>query len=335
MTPTLADLDQDGGLELHAGGGRLPVPRSRPARWRHDADRSTGAWPGTIRRTPAGRRRRRSWTPSRPRPRSSPASGCKCSSPPPTPPNLPLRLVGRQSAGRGLLRRPDPHALLEARRRSGLPHLHVLVPGDRRHPAVQPQRVGGGCARRDLRRRAWTPTRTGRSIRAGPGASPPAKAPGTATRTRGHTGQNVLGYALDGDYADNLTQTRYATTGPIDCRGYKNIRLSFWRWLGVESPYDYACVQVSSDGVNWTDLWTTGRLAHLRRRLAVRGVRGPRRRRGRPGDGLLPLGHGPDRRLRHLPRLEHRRRPGHRRPRSQIDELLHWTGPQSMLLCRI
>jgi subtilisin family serine protease len=74
----------------------------------------------------------------------------------------------------------------------------------------------------------------------------------------GHTGPNVLGYALEGDYADNLAQTSYATTGPIDCRGYKNIRLSFWRWLGVEAPYDYACVQVSGDGTNWIDLWTTG-----------------------------------------------------------------------------
>jgi len=74
----------------------------------------------------------------------------------------------------------------------------------------------------------------------------------------GHTGDNVVGYALDGDYPDNLAETRYATVGPINCEGYKNIHLSFWRWLGVESPYDYACVQVSNDGVTWTDLWTTG-----------------------------------------------------------------------------
>ncbi len=74
----------------------------------------------------------------------------------------------------------------------------------------------------------------------------------------GHTGDNVIGYVLEGDYPDNLTETRYATFGPIDCQGYKNIRLSFWRWLGVESPYDYACVQVSGDGLTWTDLWTTG-----------------------------------------------------------------------------
>jgi subtilisin family serine protease len=78
----------------------------------------------------------------------------------------------------------------------------------------------------------------------------------------GHTGSSVIGYALDGDYADNLGETRYATTGPIDCTGRKNIRLSFWRWLGVEAPYDYACVQVSGDGATWTNLWTTG-LSHV------------------------------------------------------------------------
>jgi len=74
----------------------------------------------------------------------------------------------------------------------------------------------------------------------------------------GYTGDNVMGYALDGDYADNLAQTRYATTGPIDCRGYENIRLSFRRWLGVEAPYDHANIQVSNDGSTWFDLWTVG-----------------------------------------------------------------------------
>ncbi|MFH1718541.1 MAG: S8 family serine peptidase [Planctomycetota bacterium] len=74
----------------------------------------------------------------------------------------------------------------------------------------------------------------------------------------GYTGRNVIGYELDGDYADNMSRTRYATTGAIDCRGYENIRLSFRRWLGVESPYDYANIQVSNDGTTWMDLWTVG-----------------------------------------------------------------------------
>jgi subtilisin family serine protease len=76
------------------------------------------------------------------------------------------------------------------------------------------------------------------------------------------TGANVIGYVLTGDYANNVQETRYATTGPIDCQGRKNIRLSFWRWLGIEAPYDYACVQVSNDGATWTDLWTTG-VSHI------------------------------------------------------------------------
>lgn len=78
----------------------------------------------------------------------------------------------------------------------------------------------------------------------------------------GYTGENVIGFELEGDYADNMTETRYATTGAINCVGHKNIRLSFRRWLGVESPYDYAEIQVSNDGTNWTDLWTTG-LSHV------------------------------------------------------------------------
>jgi len=78
----------------------------------------------------------------------------------------------------------------------------------------------------------------------------------------GYTGENVIGYELEGDYADEMAEPRYATTGAINCQEYRNIRLSFRRWLGVESPYDYADIQVSNDGTNWVDLWTTG-LSHV------------------------------------------------------------------------
>jgi hypothetical protein len=74
----------------------------------------------------------------------------------------------------------------------------------------------------------------------------------------GYMGKNVIGYELDGDYDNNLMDTRYATTGAINCQGYRDIRLSFRRWLGVESPYDQAHIQVSNDGANWLDLWTVG-----------------------------------------------------------------------------
>jgi len=77
-----------------------------------------------------------------------------------------------------------------------------------------------------------------------------------------HTGENLLAYALDGDYENDVPQTQYATTGPVDCQGYENVRLSFWRWLGVEAPYDDANIQASNDGDNWVDLWTIGN-AHI------------------------------------------------------------------------
>ncbi len=74
--------------------------------------------------------------------------------------------------------------------------------------------------------------------------------------TSGYTGNNVIGYNLSGDYPNRLRNTRYATTGPIDCRGYENIVLRFYRWLGVESSsYDHANLQVSNNGTTWTDVW--------------------------------------------------------------------------------
>jgi subtilisin family serine protease len=73
-----------------------------------------------------------------------------------------------------------------------------------------------------------------------------------------YTGTHVIGYVLDGDYANHLAEPRYATLGPIDGSGYGDIHLSFWRWLGLESPYDGAAIQASSDGTTWQDLWTHG-----------------------------------------------------------------------------
>ncbi len=71
----------------------------------------------------------------------------------------------------------------------------------------------------------------------------------------GYTGAFVYGYNLAGDYTNNMPE-RNLTSIPYDCRGQWGLRLSFWRWLGVEQPpYDRAAVRVSRDGVNWTTLW--------------------------------------------------------------------------------
>ncbi|MBN2217665.1 MAG: hypothetical protein JW719_09855, partial [Pirellulales bacterium] len=73
----------------------------------------------------------------------------------------------------------------------------------------------------------------------------------------GHTGSNVVGYNLSGTYVDNIASTYYVTTAAIDCSGYENVALDFWRWLGVESSYfDHATVEVSNDGATWTTVWS-------------------------------------------------------------------------------
>ena len=72
----------------------------------------------------------------------------------------------------------------------------------------------------------------------------------------GHTGVNVYGYDLSDCYPNNLSPTEFLTTSPIDCTGYAQVRLRFWRWLGVESSmWDHASVEVSNDGANWTLVW--------------------------------------------------------------------------------
>jgi len=74
--------------------------------------------------------------------------------------------------------------------------------------------------------------------------------------TSGHTGSNVYGYNLNGDYTANLPETHLTTT-PFDCTGQTGVHLTYWRWLGVEQPaYDHAYVRVSADGVIWTTVWS-------------------------------------------------------------------------------
>ena len=73
--------------------------------------------------------------------------------------------------------------------------------------------------------------------------------------TSGHTGSNVYGYNLDGDYTNYMSEM-HLTTGAIDCSEMAEVTLKFWRWLGVERPlYDHAYVRVSNDGSNWTTVW--------------------------------------------------------------------------------
>lgn len=75
--------------------------------------------------------------------------------------------------------------------------------------------------------------------------------------TSGYTGENVYGYNLAGGYANDMAQTEYLTTEPIDCSGGQSTIIRFQRWLQVESStYDSASVEISSDGTNWVTVWS-------------------------------------------------------------------------------
>jgi hypothetical protein len=71
----------------------------------------------------------------------------------------------------------------------------------------------------------------------------------------GHTGSNVYGYNLAGDYTNGMPK-RHLTTTAINCSYLLNTELRFWRWLGVErAPFDHTYVEVSINGSAWTTLW--------------------------------------------------------------------------------
>jgi hypothetical protein len=71
----------------------------------------------------------------------------------------------------------------------------------------------------------------------------------------GHTGTNVYGYNLTGDYENSLVE-RHLTTAAIDCSQLTSVSLRFWRWLNVERPtFDHAYVRISTDGTAWTTIW--------------------------------------------------------------------------------
>ncbi len=74
--------------------------------------------------------------------------------------------------------------------------------------------------------------------------------------TSGHTGTNVYGYNLSGDYTNNLPAA-YLTTETFDCTGLTDVTLKFQRWLGVESnsSYDEATIEVNNGG-GWTTIWS-------------------------------------------------------------------------------
>jgi hypothetical protein len=79
---------------------------------------------------------------------------------------------------------------------------------------------------------------------------------GNPDPTSGHTGQNVIGVNLNGCYDTAVGGPYSVVAGPFDLRGYKDVRLRFWRWLNADEPrYVPSSVYVSINGQNWRTLW--------------------------------------------------------------------------------
>jgi hypothetical protein len=74
--------------------------------------------------------------------------------------------------------------------------------------------------------------------------------------TNGYTGTNVYGYNLSGGYTNSMPE-RNLTSTTINCTGLVGIKLSFYRWLGVEqSTWDHAYVRISNNGGStWNTIW--------------------------------------------------------------------------------
>ncbi|MBN1355722.1 hypothetical protein JXA40_05550 [bacterium] len=74
----------------------------------------------------------------------------------------------------------------------------------------------------------------------------------------GYTGNNVVGYNLNGDYPNNMSTTAYLTTESFDCTDATEVNLRFWCWLGVErSIYDHANIEISNNGGStWQTVWS-------------------------------------------------------------------------------
>jgi len=78
---------------------------------------------------------------------------------------------------------------------------------------------------------------------------------GNPDPSSGHTGLDVYGYDLSGDYVNDLPETHLTSTA-IDCSGLDRVSVKFWRHLNVEtSTYDHAYLRVSSDGSDWSNAW--------------------------------------------------------------------------------
>ena len=79
---------------------------------------------------------------------------------------------------------------------------------------------------------------------------------GNPDPTSGATGNRVLGYNLNGDYSNNLSET-HLVSEVLNLSNKTNVQLQFSRYLNVEQPaYDHASIGVSAGNGTWSTIWS-------------------------------------------------------------------------------
>ena len=79
---------------------------------------------------------------------------------------------------------------------------------------------------------------------------------GNPDPTSGATGDRVLGYNLNGDYSNNLSET-HLVSEVLNLSNKTNVQLQFSRYLNVEQPaYDHASIGVSAGNGTWSTIWS-------------------------------------------------------------------------------
>jgi hypothetical protein len=82
----------------------------------------------------------------------------------------------------------------------------------------------------------------------------PQGAGGNSGPDTAYSGNEVYATNLSGDYGSAAGDFVMSST-PFDLQGLRNAELRFRRWLNNEPAYDLARVEVSTDQVDWTEVW--------------------------------------------------------------------------------
>ncbi len=79
---------------------------------------------------------------------------------------------------------------------------------------------------------------------------------GNPDPTSGATGNRVLGYNLNGDYSNNLSE-KHLVSEVLNLSNKTNVQLQFCRYLYVELPaYDQASIGVRAGNGTWSTVWS-------------------------------------------------------------------------------